>query len=462
MKPISFFVFFYLILCIFISTACQPTPEAPSVIEKGDLSEHIAQQAEAEIDGSLPGEARLQFEKTYDSGNSVIIDAPLLQPASSQAPVASVQAKPFVSGDGLEQMVRAAFYPNATVYEHNMLTKTDIEKEIIFYKELLFREENGLDPVTGGPVAPGDEGPAMELSGDSEASTRDRLQATIEKYEEEYKIAPADSDLPQTDYVLKDVGSSDQLNLRAVDGSAIATIDFVNWEVGSNFYMSLSEYDQSVPQFTATYQLPQALDENRTQELTMVQQRLESIGIDYMTPASANLGENCNAYYFVREVNGFPETYVKTYFGTQATGTDGYPVMNLWTQEYVEAVVQAGKLVSLKWQNPSEIVQIDNENAKLLPWDTIEQRCKEQLDRMLTPVSFSATGEPNAIHINRIELGLTKLLMPNSESYKLIPTWSFLGYDGAVPSQADDAGAAICFITINALDGSIVDRGNMY
>ena len=459
MKSVYFLI--NLILCVFLTAACQPTPEAPSVIEKGDLSEHIAQQAEPEIDGSRPGEARLQFEKTYDSGNSVIIDAPILHPASGQAPVASVQAKPFVSGDGLEQMVWA-FYPNATVYEHNMFTKTDIEKEIIFYKELLFRKENGLNLLTGEPLAPGDIEPGLELAGDPGASTRDRLQATIEKYEAEYEIAPADSQLPQTDYVLKDVGSSDQLNLRVVDGSAIAAIDFVNWEVGSNFYMSLSEYDQSVPQFTATYQLPQALDENRTQELTMVQQRLESIGIDYMTPASANLGESCNAYYFVREVNGFPETYVKTYFGTQATGTDGYPVMNLWTQEYVEAVVQAGKLVSLKWQNPSEIVQIDNENAKLLPWDTIEQRCKEQLDRMLTPVSFSATGEPNAIHINRVELGLTKLLMPNSESYKLIPTWSFLGYDDAVPSRAADVGAAICFITINALDGSIVDRGNMY
>lgn len=124
-----------------------------------------------------------------------------------------MQAKPFVSGDGLEQMVRA-FYPNATVYAHNMLTKTDIEKEIIFYKELLFREENGLDPVTGGPVAPGDEGPAMELSGDSEASTRDRLQATIEKYEEEYKIAPADATCPRRIRFLKDMGSSYQLNLR--------------------------------------------------------------------------------------------------------------------------------------------------------------------------------------------------------------------------------------------------------
>ena len=257
MKLTSFFIFPCLILCIFISSACQPTPESPIVIEKGDLSEHIEKQAESEIDTSLPGEARLQFEKTYDSGNSVFIDAPILHPASRQAPVVSVQAKPFANGDGLEQMVRA-FYPNATVYEHTMLTKTDIEKEIIFYKELLFREENGLDPVTGEPVAPGDEGPAMELSGDSEASTRDRLQATIEKYEAEYEIAPVDSDLPQTDYVLKDVGSSDQLNLRVVDGSVIAAIDFVNWEVGSNFYISLSEYDQSVPQFTATYQLPQA------------------------------------------------------------------------------------------------------------------------------------------------------------------------------------------------------------
>lgn len=87
---------------------------------------------------------------------------------------------------------------------------------------------------------------------------------------------------------------------------------------------------------------------------------------------------------------------------------------------------------------------------------------KEQLDRMLTPATYSPSGEPTAIHINRIELGLTKLLMPNSKSYKLIPTWSFLGYDEAATSRADDAGAAICFITINALDGSIVDRGNMY
>ena len=84
MKLTSFFILPCLILCIFISSACQPTPKSPIVIEKGDLSEHIAQQAEPEIDGSRPGEARLQFEKTYDSGNSVIIDAPLLQPASSQ------------------------------------------------------------------------------------------------------------------------------------------------------------------------------------------------------------------------------------------------------------------------------------------------------------------------------------------------------------------------------------------
>ena len=81
---------------------------------------------------------------------------------------------------------------------------------------------------------------------------------------------------------------------------------------------------------------------------------------------------------------------------------------------------------------------------------------------MLTPATYSPSGEPTAIHINRIELGLTKLLMPNSESYKLIPTWSFLGYDEGFSSQATDVGAEICFVTINALDGSIVDRGNMY
>jgi hypothetical protein len=129
-----------------------------------------------------------------------------------------------------------------------------------------------------------------------------------------------------------------------------------------------------------------------------------------------------------------------------------------------------GRPISLEWINPSSIVNIDNENVKILSWTTIEQIFKNQVDLLLTPAPYSSSqdaenaifAKPTTIHINRIELGLTKLLMKNSKSYKLIPSWSFFGYDENFVDANITPGAEICFITINALDGSIIDRGQMY
>ena len=56
--------------------------------------------------------------------------------------------------------------------------------------------------------------------------------------------------------------------------------------------------------------------------------------------------------------------------------------------------------------------------------------------------------------------------MKNSrDDYKLIPTWSFMGYETS-PSRPEqegvNTGAEVCFITINAIDGTVIDRGLMY
>ena len=95
---------------------------------------------------------------------------------------------------------------------------------------------------------------------------------------------------------------------------------------------------------------------------------------------------------------------------------------------------------------------------------------KAQINLMITPQSTIAeaglddasSDQPTIIHINRVEFGATKLLMRNSRDYKLIPTWSFLGYDETELSNDITPGGEICFVTINALDGSIIDRGQMY
>jgi hypothetical protein len=70
------------------------------------------------------------------------------------------------------------------------------------------------------------------------------------------------------------------------------------------------------------------------------------------------------------------------------------------------------------------------------------------------------------VHINRIELGLTKILIKDSkDDYKLIPTWNFMGYETYASDPAQEGinrGAGECIMTINAIDGTVIDRGLMY
>ena len=152
---------------------------------------------------------------------------------------------------------------------------------------------------------------------------------------------------------------------------------------------------------------------------------------------------------------------VNQHIGTTSTGTDGSAVfMDLWEPEYLYIEIQDGEVVKAAWKNPSDITHIDNENVQTKSWEEIKDIFIDQMEYLLSPETDSKKTE---VFINRIELGLTKILMKNStDDYKLIPTWSFSGYDQDTNPESEKVGAPICFITINAIDGSVIDRGLMY
>ena len=195
------------------------------------------------------------------------------------------------------------------------------------------------------------------------------------------------------------------------------------------------------------------------------------MGINYMSLQSVCRSENGYDYYYSRTVNGFPETYTKTYLGTQTIDSEGIIVMDLWKPEYLHIQTQNGKAVYVKWNNPSEVVTIDNENVLTKSWEEIQKKFLNQMDYLLSPRGPVGTGdqinspvfsENTEIVINRIEFGLTKIIMKDTKEYKLIPTWSFMGYDSNYAKKDVNTGAEICFLTINAIDGTIIDRGLMY
>lgn len=193
----------------------------------------------------------------------------------------------------------------------------------------------------------------------------------------------------------------------------------------------------------------------------MVDQCVHNMGIDYMSLNSVCKGEGAYSFYYTRTYHGLQETYVDHHIGTTTTGTDGSAIMmSLWKPEYLYIEVQNGEVVKVRWENLSVIKNIDNQNVQALSWDEIKEIFITQMDYLLLPDDISNKME---IHIKRIELGLTKVLMKHSyDDYQLIPTWSFLGYDQKTDSGSENIGAQVCFLTINAIDGTVIDRGLMY
>ena len=141
-----------------------------------------------------------------------------------------------------------------------------------------------------------------------------------------------------------------------------------------------------------------------------------------------------------------------------------------WSPEYLLIRTENGYITRVQWNNPTNIVKIDNDNVKIISWDEAKEIFLKQIEIMLSPDVEGDNTEwffenTEKIHISRIELGLAQVVMAgNNNTYKLIPSWNFMGYETIKDSENDNIkhGSEICFVSVNAIDGSIIDRQNMY
>ena len=460
--------------CLF--TACQPTPEDVVVTNKGDinLEENIQKTAappEAATQEARETAEKWTYGKEYDSGNCLIVEAVMVHTDADKLPVLSVAPKMFESGDQLKTITNI-FCPDATVYDQgDQLSKSQLELSIMDVKEEIFRVENDMIPH---------EGAKQPISEESKASYLSGLHAAIEYYEEEMKTAPDDSELKEASYQLVDYGvDGQQSNMLATANDAVLSIDFINSppeRIGSGFYFESNKLVYENTKTSDKFLMPEFLegDSEYTKTKERIDQCVIDMGIDYMSLSAVSKGEDSYSFYYTRDFNGMQETYVNQYVGTTAVGVDFAEAIYLWKPEYLYFEVQNDQIVKATWNNPSEITNIDNENVQVKPWEEIQEIFKNQMDFLMSPTPIKSDDPSTAtffiektdVHINRVELGLTKLLMKDSQDdYKLIPTWSFLGYQTSASRPAQEGlniGGEVCYLTINAIDGTVIDRGLMY
>jgi len=155
---------------------------------------------------------------------------------------------------------------------------------------------------------------------------------------------------------------------------------------------------------------------------------------------------------FNRSVNGFPTTYETHEHG-----------MDLYADMYEPAVYYEKMAISIsdkgvtgfEWNTPMQVDRLTNENVALMPFSDVEKAARNMLKKNPDQITRRYSGQPLPeleIPIGRITLGLMRIREKDRPgAYRLVPVWDFYHPD-----------STYCLLTLNAVDGSVIDRNLGY
>ena len=480
------------------TTACQPTPEEDVVVNKEDgLSDliqstastsSVTEQANDELYTKLEAPEHWSLETTaLNDKLNITADVDIELPGVAQLPVATASLSEFTQED-LDKIVNVLGVGNVEWMEHNNLTKENLEQSIIDHKAQL-----------------------AEYKAEGNDEMVEHMEENIEGLEQLYIDAPYESELENIEFKIGVISSwEDQTSgntQRVIGFEGTTQVD------GQPFYFYAgSDVDgDSVKRVYANFgsnqvafggvdiETPYGIsltEEQAAEQATEIAEQLtDELSLCYITPASSNredMSRNWGwACVFMREINGCPTAYETTEVGFSLEAIN-VPV----TYEKMIIVMDDTGMVSFTWDIPMTIESIDNPDVSLLSFDEISQRAIEKIaqihaDDVIEDIDSNGVdwGDPGCTaNIIKVELGLTRVAKANSEDYYYIPVWNFFvdiehtdeyyertGTEPQKPVSVEDIEFRIengysintCLeykyaegcnvITINALDGSIID-----
>ena len=142
--------------------------------------------------------------------------------------------------------------------------------------------------------------------------------------------------------------------------------------------------------------------------------------------------------------------------------------METWSYESLCFYVDKDGIESMTYSNPYTIGNIKTENLNLLSFSEVMKIYEKMM--LVTNADNMQYENSRAYNIDRIVLGYARIYEPSTDAHTgiLIPVWDFFGsmtseseYNGETESNTSkDPNES--FLTINAVDGSIIDRNLGY
>lgn len=178
-----------------------------------------------------------------------------------------------------------------------------------------------------------------------------------------------------------------------------------------------------------------------------------------------DLRPDTQAYVFrlLRKVNG-----VKVESDSRSssqTSEEGMDFGKEWYYEWLSIAVDDNGIADLYWEAPLVVTEIITEDTAIRPWSEIEDIFKKMI---VIQNEYGANSDTHTtvFDITRVSLTLRRITQRDSFTEGLlVPVWNFFGTRTS-QSEGEDARTVDCedypFLTVNAIDGSVIDIGKGY
>ena len=461
-------VFSVIMIIAITAIGCQKTPESPLII--GKSSDDLIDKASEGLGDESVAEkvnAPLQYEADFvssDGMTAVSVNAAVDVPEASTAPIIRISTGSISQEQAdvlLHELVRSKLYD-----PYSTPSKSSIMKQILIAQQQLFS-------------GPSDEDLRMTHYGkNGEILTWEEwMQQSIAALYQEYNAADDAQDAP-----ISGLFGVDDEGFALIYGEGISLefgyegIQLYNGQGLGNsralysqntapdgFVMSyvtaenITRLDKSIslediPQITISQEKAKQLCDSLTEKLNIPFMMHYSTTKEYGGAGGTNPVRCCYVLRYTRDFNGLPITYTSNR-GDAITDSGTYN--EPWPYETLTYYVNDDGIVGMRWEAPYSILENVTEDSSLIPFSEVEKIFEKMI-----AVKYANTQ--STITIENICFGYARVAEQNrSGSALLVPAWDFFGtisdFNGISRS---DYGTSL--ITINAIDGSIIDRGLGY
>lgn len=441
--------------------------------------------------------AKLSVPDTYTadvtSSDGVLhltCDASVSVPETDHVSIWKVKAKEF-SQDWIDSITQS-FFGDAPIYDYEAYTqptKAQIQEKLDELKS--YQQQGNLDSY--GVVASDlENGSPDDNSGDQSYS----LQEDIASWEEAYQTAPetvekrqitpgfSTSDTSgslQSDHSFFGIAETDDASYYyrlTRDTAGDSTKILVNRIADGNqtcYWNALDIFSDS-PEVPSAEKVKEIAGITSEEAMDMTDALAKKLGLTDFSSRSVVLavgsqvdtsGSESQTSYpyggwmvsYTRTVDGFPVTDEDSYGGGLESMES---TIEPWCYEKVYFYVNKEGLWYAELSNLYELTEQQTQNTQLLSFPEISSVFEKML-----PIQQSSTEmTENDISIDHVTLGYMRIYDPNTDPYSgvLVPVWDFFGsstqmaiYEGTELTSSS-SNPRTSYLTINAADGTIIDR----